>query len=170
MLGYYNLPDETAAAIDTEGWFHTGDIGEFEVKNLKITDRKKDLLVLGNGKNIAPQPLENKLRGSELIAEAVLLGDGMDHCAALIVPNHEVVRKQLHLPETATLAGNEEVRALIKKEIDKFNKTVAPFEMVKKFAILDSPFSIESGELTPTLKVKRKVVRERYAGVIEGLR
>jgi len=169
MLGYYNLPEETAKVIDADGWFHTGDIGEFEGKHLKITDRKKDLLVLGNGKNVAPQPIENKLRTSPFIAEAVLFGDGKDHISALIVPNFEFVRKTLGLPESEVLSGNEEAKKLIKREVDRINRTLASFEMVKKHALLDHGFSVDSGELTPTLKVKRKVVREKYADVIKSL-
>ena len=167
MEGYYKLPEETAAAIDPEGWFHTGDIGEMEGPSLKITDRKKDIIVLGNGKNIAPQPIENRIRQSLLIQEAVVLGDGMDHLVALIVPNFEAVRKELGLADSDHIETNKEARQLIKKEIDKINKLVAPFEMVKKFELLSQPFSIESGELTPTLKVKRRVIRERYGDLIE---
>jgi len=170
MLGYKNLPEETAQAIDKDGWFHSGDIGEFEGPNLKITDRKKDLIVLGNGKNIAPQPIENRLRNSPYIAEAVVFGDGMDHCVALVLPNGEAVRSTLHLSEDANLTDNADVRALIKKEIDRVNKTMANFEAVKKFALLDTPFSVESGELTPTLKIKRKVVRDKYADKLAALK
>ncbi|AIE85041.1 AMP-dependent synthetase/ligase [Fimbriimonas ginsengisoli] len=170
MLGYYNLPEETAAAIDADGWFHTGDIGEFEGKSLKITDRKKDLIVLGNGKNVAPQPIENKLRNSRFIQEAVVLGDGLEACIALIVPNAETVGPELHLPEGTKLSESPEVRGLIKREIDAVNKTGANFEAVKKFALLDHPFTIEGGEITPTLKVKRKVVKEKYAKEIASLK
>jgi long-chain acyl-CoA synthetase len=170
MRGYHNLPEETEAAIDADGWLHTGDIGEFEGKHLKITDRKKDLIVLGNGKNVAPQPIENRLKASPLIQEAVLFGDGMDHVVALIVPQHEAVRTQLGRPENAPLAEDKEARALIKKEMERTNAELAPFEKVKKFELLEAPFSIESGELTPTLKVKRKVVRERFADKIEAMR
>jgi long-chain acyl-CoA synthetase len=170
MLGYYNRPEETRQAIDSEGWFHTGDIGEFEGKNLKITDRKKDIIVLANGKNVAPQMVENRLKTSPYIQEAVVIGDKMDSCVALIVPNFETVRKQLGLPESAILSENAEAKALIKKEIDTVNKTLASFETVKKHAILDQPFSIETGELTPTLKVKRKVVQQKFAAEIAGLK
>ena len=170
MSGYYNFPTETAQAIDSDGWFHTGDIGEFEGSNLKITDRKKDLIVLGNGKNVPPQPIETKLSASPYIAESVVLGDGMEYCIALIVPNFEAVRASLHLPEESALSDNEAARALIKKEIDTTNKTLANFEIVKKFAILDAPFTIDGGELTPTLKVKRKVVKEKYAAVIAEMK
>jgi len=170
MSGYYNLPEETAAAIDSEGWFHSGDIGEFEGKHLKITDRKKDLIVLGNGKNVAPQPIESKLTASAYIQEAVVLGDGMEYCVALIIPQFEAVRAALGLPEGTVLSTNVEAKALIKKEIDATNKQLASFELVKKHAILDAPFSIDGGELTPTLKVKRKVVKEKYADRIAEMR
>ncbi len=169
MTGYYKLPDETAAALDSDGWFHTGDIGEFEGSSLKITDRKKDIIVLGNGKNVAPQPIENKLKASPLILEALVLGDGMDHCVALIVPNFEALRGSLKLSDDAVLSENPEARGLIKKEVDRTNKSLANFEMIKKHAILDSPFTLESGELTPTQKVKRKVVKEKYAALIAAL-
>ncbi len=165
MLGYYNLPKETAEAIDEDGWFHTGDIGMFDGDYLKITDRKKDLLVLGNGKNVAPQPIENKLRASPFIAEAVVLGDGMDSCVALIIPNFDHLKTQLPALknlDNEQIVDSGEARMLIKKEVDKVNKTLAGFEMVKKHAILAKPFTIESGELTPSYKVKRKVVLEKY--------
>ena len=170
MTGYFNLPDETARAIDPAGWFHTGDIGEFEGTNLKITDRKKDLIVLGNGKNVAPQPIENKLTASPFISEAVVLGDGMEYCVALIIPNFEAVRASLGLAEGTDYASNPEVKSLIKREIDKTNKTLANFEIIKKHAILSAPFTIDGGELTPTLKVKRKVVKEKYASIISEMR
>jgi len=169
MVGYWNLPEETSKAIDDDGWFHTGDIGEFSGKHLKITDRKKDLLVLGNGKNVAPQPIENKLRSSAFIQEAVVLGDGMEYCIALIVPNAEAVKTKLGVKDLDKMSENADVKSLMKAEIDRINKTLANFEMIKKHAILDNAFTIESGELTPTLKVKRKVVKERYANVIESL-
>ncbi|MBN9504071.1 MAG: long-chain fatty acid--CoA ligase [Armatimonadetes bacterium] len=170
MVGYYKLPEETAKAIDADGWFHTGDIGEFDGKYLKITDRKKDLLVLGNGKNVAPQPIENKLRSSHFIQEAVVLGDGMEYCIALIVPNMETVADKLGKKDIAKPSEDPDVKALIKSEIDQINKTLANFEMVKKHSILDKAFSIDSGELTPTLKVKRKVVKEKYQSLIDAMR
>lgn len=170
MVGYYNLPEETAKAIDADGWFHTGDIGEMEGAALKITDRKKDLIVLGNGKNVAPQPIENLIRESKFIGEAVVLGDGMDYCVALILPNAEAIRAELGLGEDVHLGERPEVRDLLKKEIDKTNKRVANFEMVKKWAMIEEPFTIENGLLTPTLKVKRKQVKEKYVDLIKSLR
>ncbi len=169
MLGYYNMPEETAKVIDAEGWFHSGDIGEYEGVNLKITDRKKDLIVLGNGKNVAPQPLENRLKQSPFILEAVVFGDGMEYCVGLIVPAAERVREALGLAESVDLTTDPAVRKLLKAEIDRQNKLGANYEAVKRFAILATPFSQDSGELTPTFKVKRRFVREKYAEVLKSL-
>lgn len=168
MTGYYNLPKETAEAIDADGWFHTGDVGVFEGKHLKITDRKKDLLVLANGKNVAPQMVENRLKESALIGEAVVLGDGMESCIALIIPTDKIHAK-IGTEPGAKLADNDAARKAIRAEIDAVNKTLSNFEQVKRFAILDATFSVDTGELTPSLKVKRKVVQEKYADVIRTL-
>lgn len=175
MQGYYGLPEATAAAIDEQGWFHTGDIGEWVDGKLKITDRKKDLIVLANGKNVAPQNIENRLRESDSIAEAVLFGDGMEYVCALVVPDFERLRRQF--PEQsgqwksdADVARAPEVERHVKAEIDRLNKSLADFERVKKHRLLDRGFSIESGELTPSMKVKRKVVREKFADLIESMR
>lgn len=174
MREYFNKPKETAEAIDAEGWFHTGDIGEFVGKHLKITDRKKDLLVLENGKNVAPQPIENKLRACDSIAEAVLLGDGKPYVGALILPNLMYVENLVHeaglkITEPEAMLSLEPVRAAIKADIDRVNKSLADFEKVKRFEVLAVTFSVETGELTPSLKVKRKVVREKYAEAIRRL-
>ncbi|HRF59302.1 MAG TPA: long-chain fatty acid--CoA ligase [Fimbriimonadaceae bacterium] len=174
MLGYFNLPDATREAIDADGWFHTGDIGAFEGQNLRITDRKKDLIVLANGKNVAPQVIENKVRESVYIAEAVLFGDAMEYCCALIVPDFDKVKafcKEKGLPHDSNeaMTAHEEVKALIKGEIDAINKTLADYEKVKRHTLLNHSFSIESGELTPSMKVKRKVVLQRYADLIKGM-
>ena len=174
MQGYYNLPEATAEAIDAEGWFHTGDIGEFEGKHLKITDRKKDLLVLGNGKNVAPQPVENKLKESEYINEAVLLGDGMDSCSALIVPEFDRVKaflKEQGIDEVdpAKMVTLDSVKALIKGEVDRINKTLADFEKVKRHALVGKPFTVDDGELTPSLKVRKKVVKDMYSDTIKSM-
>jgi len=170
MIAYYNRPEDTAAAIDADGWFHTGDIGELVDGKLRITDRKKDLLVLGNGKNVAPQPIENKMRESEWIGEIVLFGDGMEYVCALVIPSKDRVTKWAK--ETSASGGYEEwvedaaVRQAIKVEIDRINKGLADFEKVKRHQVVAANFSIESGELTPTLKVKRKFVKEKYGDVI----
>lgn len=168
--GYHGLPEETAAAIDSDRWFHTGDIGVLEGTYLKITDRKKDLIISANGKNIAPQPIENKLRVSPLISEAVLFGDNMDSVVALILPNYEAIRAKIGSDAAnEALAVDPQVRALVKAEVDGVNKTLATFEMVRRHTLLAQPFSIENGELTPSLKVKRKVVGERYADIIRSM-
>lgn len=170
MIGYFNLPKETEEAIDADGWFHTGDIGAFDGPSLKITDRKKDLLILANGKNVAPQAIENKLRESPFINEAVLFGDGNEFVYGLILPNWDRVRAELKLEaKSAELAEQDAVKQLIKQEVDKVNKTLADYEKVKKHAILAAEFTIEGGELTPSLKVKRRVVREKYAGILKEL-
>lgn len=171
MKGYYNLPEETAKAIDADGWFATGDIGEFEGKSLKITDRKKDLIVLANGKNVAPQPIENRFRESAYISEIVLFGDGSEYIYGLVVPNFERLEAEMRTGQTPeVMAENPELKARIKAEIDRVNKTLADFEKVKKHALMTHAFTIDSGELTPSLKVKRKVVRDRYADLLATLR
>ncbi len=168
MQGYYKLAEATGQAIDSDGWFHTGDIGEWEGKSLKITDRKKDLFKLSNGKYVAPQPLENKLKECSLVMEAVVFGDGQDMVTALIVPDWEEVRERLHVNGTAEadLVSRDDVRALVKSEVDQVNRTLPPHEIVKKFVLLERAFSIEAGELTPTLKVKRKAVAEKYGPLL----
>lgn len=174
MIGYYNMPKETAEAIDEEGWFHTGDIAEWEGDYLKIVDRKKEIIVLGNGKNVAPQMIENRLRESPYIADAVAIGDGMDHISALVVPNFEALRRYAKEHGGAALSDqelidSEPVRALIKSEIARINAGLADFERVKKHALLERPFSIEAGELTPSMKVKRRVINEKYKDLIAWL-
>ena len=178
MLGYYNKPEATAEAIDAEGWFHTGDIGELSPRGyLKITDRKKDLLVLTNGKKVAPQPIEALLKRSSFIGEAVLFGDKASTVSALILPDYDARGKPAHLLAWAKEKGlptddldalltNVEVLKLFKSEIDANTKDLADFEKIKKFKLVGHPFSIDGGELTPTLKVKRKFVAQKYADLI----
>lgn len=176
MKGYYNKPKETAEAIDPEGWFHTGDIGSLDKQGyLSITDRKKELLILANGKNVAPQPIENQLRTSSYIQEAVLFGDGMSAPIALIVPEYERVRQYAHekavpYANLHELLEHEQVQALFRAEIEQVNRQLADYERVRRFALLPDPFQIETGELTPTLKVKRRVIAQKYAHLIEQLR
>ncbi len=174
MRGYHNLPDATREAIDPEGWFHTGDVGKFVGKHLKITDRKKDILVLENGKNVAPQPIESKLRESRYIAEVVLLGDGQSYVGALVVPDLDQVgayvqEQGMKVDDPSHLLDHEPVRALIKGEIDKVNKVLADYEKIKRYELISARFSVETGELTPSLKVKRKVVMERQSEAIKRL-
>jgi long-chain acyl-CoA synthetase len=174
MSGYYNKPDASAAVL-RDGWFHTGDIGAIDGEGyLRITDRKKDLLVTSGGKKIAPQPIEAVLKRSPLVSEAVLLGDRRKYAAALIVPDFAALErrlKDLGRPPASRkeLVTRQDVRALYQEIIDALNRDLSQFERIKKIEILPAEFSIESGELTPTLKVKRKVVEERWRDTIEAL-
>lgn len=171
MKGYHGLEAETRAAIDAEGWLHTGDIGHLDEDGyLVITDRKKNLLVLANGKNVAPQPIENQLKLSPFIQEVMLVGDGQKAVSALVVPAYDRVRAHLDLDvNDQELAENDAARALIKTEVDRLSADLAEFEKVKRLALLPAPFSMEAGELTPTLKLKRKVVTQKYAHIIDQL-
>ena len=174
MSGYYNKPEATAEALK-DGWFHTGDIGAIDEDGyLRITDRKKDLLVTSGGKKIAPQPIEAVIKRNPLVAEAVLLGDRRKFAAALIVPSFPALErrlKDLGRPPAprAELVTRADVLALYQEIVDALNRDLSQFERIKKIALLPAEFSIESGELTPTLKVKRKVVEERWREAIEAL-
>jgi long-chain acyl-CoA synthetase len=174
MMGYYNKPEATADAIK-DGWFHTGDIGSIDADGyLAITDRKKDLLVTSGGKKIAPQPIENILKHSPLVAEAVVLGDRRKYAAALIVPEFAALErrlKDLGRPPAARaeLVTRSDVQALYQEIVDGLNRDLSQFERIKRIAVLPREFSIESGELTPSLKVRRKVVEEKWRDQIEAL-
>ncbi len=175
MKGYYKRPAETAAALK-DGWFHTGDIGLLDAEGyLRITDRKKELIVTSGGKKIAPQPLEAALRAHPLVHEAVLVGTGRHFPAALIVPDLAALAAKLgvakpgSLAEAESILGRPDARALISAVVDGVNERLAQFERIKKFALLPREFTMEAGELTPTLKVKRRVIDERYKDTIDGL-
>jgi len=174
MLGYYKKPEATAAAIDPDGWFHTGDVGHMDADGyLYITDRKKDIIVLANGKNVAPQPIENLLKQSELVQEAVVYGDGMSAPVALIVPNMDALRafaKQQGIEaDDDALLNHDAVQKQFRQELERVNRELADFQRVKGFRLISKPFSIETGELTPTLKVKRRVVAEKYAHLLQEM-
>jgi long-chain acyl-CoA synthetase len=175
MRGYYRKPEATADALDAEGWFHTGDIGVIDAEGyLRITDRKKDLIVTAAGKNIAPQPIENLARTSRYVANAVMLGDRRPFPIMLVVPNADVLRdwgaRHGVAEETVEgLLGRAEVRGAIEREVRKTLRDLAQFEMPKKFLLVARDFSVEAGELTPTLKVRRRIVEERHRAAIEAL-
>jgi long-chain acyl-CoA synthetase len=176
MTGYYNNPTATAEVMDAEGWFHTGDIGEFvEGKFLKITDRKKEMFKTSGGKYIAPQVMENRFKASRFIEQIIVIGDNKKHAAALIVPSFDFVREWMKIKEISggtsnqELISNPKVNERIQKEIDVFNAEFGKFEQIKKFKLLPAEFSIEGGELTPTLKLKRKVIMAKYEALVEEI-
>lgn len=170
--GYYRDPKETQEALDAEGWFHTGDIGEVDRDGfLRITDRKKDLIVTSGGKKVAPQMIENLLRTDPWISQAMVIGDRQTHLLALITLNQEQVKEwgrgeglEFHSPEE--IASHPRVLSLVKEKIRQKNKELAAFETVRSFRILPHDFTVEKEELTPTLKLRRQVVSERYKELI----
>jgi long-chain acyl-CoA synthetase len=175
MKGYFNKPQATAEAIDAEGWFHTGDVGIVDGEGfLTITDRKKDLIVTSGGKNIAPQPIENVLKANPLFAEVVMIGDRRNFPAALVVPNFEALEKWarekgLSFSTREELVERPEVLALYEQTIRELTPHLAQFERIKKVALLTHEFTLEAGELTPTLKVKRRVIEQKYKDVIDRI-
>jgi long-chain acyl-CoA synthetase len=174
MKGYYNKPDATAEVI-RDGWFHTGDIGRLDSDGyLYITDRKKDLIITAGGKNVAPQPIEAVLKRSPLVAEAVLIGDRRKFISALIVPEFASLERRLRdlgRPggDRGALVDRDDVVALYQEIVDALNRELAQFERIKKFRLLPREFSIDSGELTPTLKVRRRVVETTWRESIEKI-
>jgi len=174
MKGYYNKPDATRDAIDADGWLHTGDIGELRDDFLAITDRKKDIIVTAGGKNIAPQPLENKVKTNKYVAQAVMIGDKRKFPSILIVPNFDQLEKwaakrNIVWTDRTQLLRMPTVQAKIEKEVKEELVGAAPFEVPKKVGLVETDFSIERGELTPTLKVKRRTIDKNYKALIDSL-
>lgn len=175
MLGYLNLPEATASAIDHEGWFATGDIGEFDADGfLRITDRKKDLIKTAGGKYVAPQPIEAMLKSNRYFANAVLLGDRRKFPIMLLIPDFGqlaqwLASQQLPSADPAVLVTLPAVRDKLEREARRSLRDLAQFETPKRFLLLPADFTIASGELTPTLKVKRKAVEEHYREQIDAL-
>jgi len=177
MKGYYNKPEKTAEAIDADRWFHTGDIGIFDEDGfLRITDRKKDILVLANGKKVAPQPIENRLKESPYISQAVIFGDKKNTVTALIVPAFDRITEwvkergiNINFKNQNELAQHAEVNGLIREEINRHSESLAEFEKIHRFSLIDHDLSIEEGEITPTLKIKRNVIMEKYRDLIEAM-
>jgi len=174
MLGYYKKPEETASVI-VDGWFKTGDIGHVDKDGyITITDRKKDLMKLSSGKYIAPQFLEGLLQRSPYIEQAVVMGNKRKYPVALIVPSFEAIKEfaqsnSIKFDSRSDLYKNSKVVDLIRREVDSLTKDTADYEKIKRIALLDNEFSIDGGELTPTLKVRRRVVEEKYSSLIESL-
>jgi len=174
FAGYFKDPEATAQAL-RDGWLHSGDVGEMDADGfLRITDRKKDLIVNAYGKNIAPAYVENQLKASPYIHDAVVVGDRRPYLVALIVIDEDNVARwaqdrRIPFSTFADLSGNEQVRELIAREVERANRALSSPEQVKRFAILPKRLYQEDGEVTPTLKVKRKVIQEKYADLIESL-
>lgn len=168
MMGYYNLPDESKAVFDENGYFHTGDIGELvNGQYLKITDRKKEIFKTSGGKYIAPQVMENKFKESRFIEQIMVVGEGEKFAAAFIQPDFLFLkdwcdRKGLACNTNKDMVSNERVIARIQREVDSMNDNFSNYEKIKKFELLSEPLSIDSGELTPTLKLKRKNILAKY--------
>ena len=175
MMGYYKRPDLTADVI-RDGWFHTGDIGAQDAdKYLAITDRKKELIVTSGGKKIAPQPIEASLRAHDLVAEAVLVGEQRHFAAALLVPDFDQLCRRIAMPRPAdahglrTMLARPDVVSLYAQVVAGVNEKLAQFERIKKFELLSREFTVDAGELTPTLKVRRRVVEDRCRELIEAM-
>ncbi|MEO8295596.1 MAG: long-chain fatty acid--CoA ligase [Gemmatimonadota bacterium] len=175
MKGYFKKPEATAEVLDPDGWFHTGDIGELDADGfLKITDRKKDLIVTAGGKNIAPQPIESRVKANKFVANAVMLGDKRKFPIMLIVPNLDNLKewarsRDLNFVDEKSLIANPMAVEKVEREMVKNLRDLAHFEIPRKVLLLQRDFTIESGELTPTMKVKRRVVEKNYQAEIEAL-
>ena len=175
MKGYFNNEDATAEVINSEGWFHTGDIGIIDEDGfLKITDRKKNIIVLSNGKNVAPQPIESQLVQSPFIDQIMLVGNERKNVAALIVPNFDALKSwasdnDVDTSDLPEMLKTREVQQLIQREIRERLTDFSDFEQVRRFALLEKEFSQEEDEMTPTLKLKRNVIIEKYADVIADM-
>ena len=175
MMGYHNKPEQTAEAIDEEGWFHTGDIGHFDEEGfLRITDRKKNILVLSNGKNVAPQPIENAIKQSSYINQIMLLGDNQKTVAALVVPDFDSVKsfaqeQGISTSDLSNLLTDKSIIQLIKQEISQYTSDFADFEQVRQLHLIDREFTAETDEMTPTLKLKRNVIMKNFADQISQM-
>ncbi|HMA53638.1 MAG TPA: long-chain fatty acid--CoA ligase, partial [Acidobacteriota bacterium] len=174
MMGYYKNEADTREVLK-DGWLHTGDIGRFDEDGfLIITDRKKDIIVTSGGKNIAPQPIESLIQASPFIASAVVVGSSRKFISALIVPDFEKLEAYARaqgfpVADRAELCRRPEIKTFLLDEVNRMTPGLASYERVKRIAVLDRDFDIDLGEVTPTLKVRRNIVEQKYAGVIESL-
>ena len=175
MRGYYNNPEETAAAIDKDGWFHTGDCGMLtDSGQIVLTERLKDLYKTSNGKYIAPQMLETLLGQDKFIEQVAVIGDGRKYVSALIVPDFEELKnyaksKGIEFLTIEELVNNLDIRKMIEGRIESYQKDLAPYEQIKRFVLLPKALSMETGELTNTLKIRRSVINKRYALLIDAM-
>jgi long-chain acyl-CoA synthetase len=175
MKGYYKDPDSTAAVIDKEGWMHTGDIGELiDGKFLRITDRKKEIFKTSSGKYIAPQIIENKFKASSLIEQLMVIGENEKFASALISPNfnylhHWASKHKIHYRDNEELIKNKEIIRRIQREVDEVNKTLGDHEKIKRFRLVCEEWSAPTGELSPTLKLKRKHIHNKYNHIVKEI-
>ena len=176
MLGYYNMPEKTAEEIDADGWFHTGDIGEFvEGKFLKITDRKKEMFKTSGGKYIAPQVMENKFKESRFIEQIMVIGENQKMPAALIVPAFEFIQEWIKYKKldiglsNNEIANHPDIIDRISKEVDEYNVGFGKWEQLKRFELVNDPWTPETGELTPTLKPKRRVILAKHKDLYDKI-
>ena len=175
MKGYYKKPKETAEVFTEDGWFRTGDAGKFDdAGNLIITDRIKDLMKTSNGKYIAPQPIENLLSNNNFINQAMIVAEGKPFVTALIIPNFEALQEvisKMNIPFTSWqgIVDSEKIKEFYQEKIDEIQKGLSGFEKVKKFVLMPAEFEINSGEITPTLKVKRNVVLQKYSKLVDKM-
>ena len=174
MKGYWNKPQETTDVIDKDGWFHTGDIGRFYRGNLQITDRIKNMLVNAYGKNIYPTPVENTYLKSPKIEQIFLIGDKREYVTAIITPSKETLQETFNLKEEffnqkEQFIADQKIIDWLDEDVKKYSAELAKFERLKSFIVKRNPFSIEEGEITPTMKAKRKVIEKKYAGEIDEM-
>jgi long-chain acyl-CoA synthetase len=175
MLGYYKEPKLTEEAIDSDGWFHTGDIGTFiNGKYLKITDRKKEIFKISSGKYIAPQVIENKLKESTFIDQVMVIGENQKFASALISPNFQFLHDwasihNISFRDNEELINNPVVFAQFQREVSELNVNLSDHEKIKRFRLVSDEWTLQSGELSPTLKLKRKVLYQKYSDVIREI-
>jgi long-chain acyl-CoA synthetase len=175
MRGYYKRPEETQAVFTEDGWFKTGDIGTIDKDGfLRITDRKKELFKTSGGKYISPQPIEQAIKGSRFVSQVVLIGNGRKFPAALIVPAWEQLESYARLKgivasNHAELCRNARIINLFERQVERLTPDLARYEKIKRIALLENEFTIEGGELTPTMKIKRRVIDEKYRAVIDQI-
>lgn len=174
MMGYYKRDDLTNEIFDKDGWLHTGDIGKFEGIYLRITDRKKEIFKTSNGKYVAPQPIENKLKESSFIENALVVGEAKNYAAAIILPAFNHIESWCRVkgrvyPGPQQAIEDEVIRRRIEREIDHMNESIDQSEQIKRFTLITDSWNVDSGELSPTMKLKRKFLQLKYAGMIEEL-
>ena len=175
MQGYYKNPEATAEVMDSEGWFHTGDVGTFvEGRFLKITDRKKEIFKTSSGKYIAPLMIENKIKECRYVEQSMVVGENQKFASAIIVPSFANFKeyckdKGISWTNNEDMSAHEELKKLINDHVKVMNKTLAPYEQLKRVAILNKDWSVEGGELTPKMSLKRKIIKEKNMDAINKI-